>query len=662
MTYDGNRLLTRTDPSGLTLTYSYDDAGNVSSVQDSQGGLTTYTYNAANQVISKTFQDGTTQLRVDFTYDQAGNVLTETRYTDVAGTQLAGTTQYGYNGANQVTSIVQTAANGVVLGSFSYTYNLAGQVTAQTVNGVTTAYAYDATGQLIAAGGQSYNYDANGNPDSSGDSIGPDNELLSDGAWNYTYDGAGNLIQKVSIDGSTVWTYGYNVANQMTSAAEVVDGVTVLSIAYSYDVFGNRVGEMVLQGDSETTTEYLYDASNTLYATAGSSGTVQMWYMADVQGPDTWLAQLDNTGSGNSAWLLSDYEGSVTTVEAMGSGAFTQMTYDAFGNTTNVSYFTVSGTPTTAMYAPAQGLLGFQGGQWDAVVLVYRFGIRYENPQTGQWTTTDPEGLLPGPNPRAFVNNAPTNATDATGMAEKPVGSNKYGQFFIDQNNYKPGEEKPLKVAADTAGIPASYWISDVVIRFHPEHVNATQIGFIQMVRTIDGETQTPIWGKGDEALRARSIDGGFAIDRDPDNKYAWYGLQNNGTFNPKAGNTDPSKGDVTLEDDPSYNKRNVRFEFETAVVAKTGPEAGLVYGTVLWGIYVDKAGNMFSYTPELRNYPSDRWTAAANRWNDQVGFWWSKNDPDQQKFFWSTNEPLRPSRRPPFPPYGGGGLGGFGQ
>jgi hypothetical protein len=37
------------------------------------------------RVTSKTFQDGTTQLRVDFTFDLAGNVLTEIRYNDVAG-------------------------------------------------------------------------------------------------------------------------------------------------------------------------------------------------------------------------------------------------------------------------------------------------------------------------------------------------------------------------------------------------------------------------------------------------------------------------------------------------------------------------------------------------------------------------------------------------
>jgi RHS repeat-associated protein len=276
-------------------------------------------------------------------------------------------------------------------------------------------YAYDATGQLIAAGGQDYHYDANGNPDSSGDSLGPDNELLSDGTWNYTYDGAGNLIQKVSSGGSTTWTYGYNDANQMISAAEVSGGVTVLSIAYTYDVFGNRVAEMAMQGTT-TTTEYVYDASKTLYADANSSGTIQTWYIAGVQGPDTWLARVDNTGSGQSAWLLGDHQGSVTAVQAMLSGAFTQISYDAFGNTTNVSYYDVTGAPTTVTLAPAQGRLGFQGGQWDSVVLVYRFGERDYNPLTQRWLTEDPTGLAAGPNPFEFANNDPTNETDPTGL------------------------------------------------------------------------------------------------------------------------------------------------------------------------------------------------------------------------------------------------------
>ena len=56
MTYNGDQLLTRTDPFGKTLTYGYDAAGNVVSEADSLGGLTTMAYDG-NRMVSQTYQD-----------------------------------------------------------------------------------------------------------------------------------------------------------------------------------------------------------------------------------------------------------------------------------------------------------------------------------------------------------------------------------------------------------------------------------------------------------------------------------------------------------------------------------------------------------------------------------------------------------------------------
>src|SRR5947209_2988952 len=115
MSYDSNnRLVSRTDPSGLTLTYGYDANGNVTSVSDSQGGLTRLAYNELGQVTSKTFQDGSSQVRVDFTYDAAGNEQSQTRYSDFAGTQKVGVTEYGYQGG-QLISQVEKDGSGYVL-------------------------------------------------------------------------------------------------------------------------------------------------------------------------------------------------------------------------------------------------------------------------------------------------------------------------------------------------------------------------------------------------------------------------------------------------------------------------------------------------------------------------------------------------------------------
>ncbi|MCE9567336.1 MAG: hypothetical protein K8U57_35490 [Planctomycetes bacterium] len=403
MTYSGNRLLTRTDPNGLTLTYTYNAAGNVLTCTDSQGGVTSYTYDGG-QVATKTFTDGTNELRVDYTYDKDGNVLTETRFADLAGTVPAGGATYTYDG-NRLVSIEQTNGSGAVVSNSSYSYNAGDQLTSKTETGVTTAFSYDATGQLTQDGATTHSYDANGNPNGAGTTIGPANELLSDANGTYTYDGVGNLASWTKPDG-TVWTYTYNNANQRLSATETLSGGTVAqSVTYAYDVFGNRTKETITAGSTTTVQEFAYDGAGTLVGTQDGSGTMQTRYVSDVMGPNTWLAQVA-TGSSGTQWLLTDRQGSVQTVLDNSGSVSNQITYDAFGNIT-------SATVPTALPS-----VGFQGGLYDAATGEVRFGARDYNPLTQRWDEQDPLGLGGGDtNLFRFVGNGPTDGTDPSGKS-----------------------------------------------------------------------------------------------------------------------------------------------------------------------------------------------------------------------------------------------------
>jgi RHS repeat-associated protein len=405
-TYDGNQLATQTDPNGITLTYGYDLDGNVTSISDSQGGVTTMAYNALGEVTSKTYQDSSTQLRVDFTYDYAGNLTSATRYNDVAGTILVGVTTYTYDG-NRLTGIVSTDGASVVLSSYSYSYNVGGQLVSQTANGVTTGYTYDATGQLVQSGDTSYGYDANGNPSGEGTVIGSDNELTSDGVWNYTYDALGNMVRKVGIANDTTWIYTYNDANRLVSAVEsqVGTGEDVEEVAYEYDVLGNLLSQSVTSGGTTTVQRYSYAPDGTLYADVGEGGVIQTRYVSGVTGPDTWLARVAAGGVSGSAWLLSDYQGSVTKVVGLSGGVEDVISYDAFGNVASETN------------AGARGALGFQGGRYDAVTGNWMFGVRQYDPTRRQWTTQDPTGFGGGDaNLYRFGGNGPTNATDPSGQ------------------------------------------------------------------------------------------------------------------------------------------------------------------------------------------------------------------------------------------------------
>ncbi|OAI40494.1 hypothetical protein AYO40_00745 [Planctomycetaceae bacterium SCGC AG-212-D15] len=407
MSYDGNRLITQSSANGVTLTYGYDLASNVTSSADSQGGLTNIVYDG-NQVVSKTYQDANNQLRVDFTYDLAGNVLTETRYSDLAGTQLQGTTEYAYDG-NELTSITHKDASGNVTAQYLYTYDLAQQLSSETDNGTPIGYSNDATGQLTSAGNTNYGYDPNGVPDGPGDVPGPNNELLSDGTWNYSYDQNGNVSGKVNIATGENWTYTYNDANAMISAVDKDANNNVLqTVTYTYDALGNRISETVINGSGTTTQQFVYDGGRNLYATLVGSGNITTRLVSGVTGPDTWLAQVDPTGA-NSVWLLGDHLGSVRVEVGLTSGAVVNtIAYDALGHIT-----TTPGLNSVVL---------FQGGMYDSATGLYHFGARDYNPDTQQWLQQDPLGFGAGDaNLRRFVGNSPTNKVDPSGNQINPV-------------------------------------------------------------------------------------------------------------------------------------------------------------------------------------------------------------------------------------------------
>ena len=241
----------------MTLTYTYDADGNRIETQDSLGGVTTYLYDADNELVSEQFGGtGQTPLRIDLTYDADGEILTETRYSDLAGTQVVVTTSYTYNGDGEVTSIVDEDGSGNPVADFTYTYDPDSLVTTEDGLGVTTTYTYDADNEVLSETSSlttiSYSYDADGNQIGTGIVIGPGNQLLSDGTWNYTYDADGNLIEKVGVpagpDSGITWTYTYDNRNQMTSAVETQGSTTLATATYRYDVFGNRIEEDVNDG------------------------------------------------------------------------------------------------------------------------------------------------------------------------------------------------------------------------------------------------------------------------------------------------------------------------------------------------------------------------------------------------------------------------------
>jgi RHS repeat-associated protein len=447
-TYDDlSRPATATEPFNLTLTYGYDAADNRTSVTDSIGGAESLSYDAANRLSAVSFTAAGVGLSFAYTYDARSEITQLNRYSNATGTNLIGSTGWGYNGQGDITSIAVRNAYYQQLWGANYAYDSSNRMTSKTVAGVTTNYSYDNTNQLTSDGTINYSYDANGNRSMSGYTVGAGNEITSDGTWNYFYDNEGNRIKKVSIATGETWTYGYDNANELVRANYYSsDGGTLLAwISYKYDALGNQIERDASSG--QTVIRYVYDGGNVWADLDGNNNLATR----RLYGPGVNDRVARISANGTVAWYLTDYENSIVGLLSITGTALGFIAYDAFGNTLSN---TTNGNSDR---------FGFQGDAFDSGTGLYQFGLRPYDPRTGSWLSRDPGSFAMGdPNLMRFVGNAPTNYVDPTGMdgqapgAQRPpdgmvVGAIKIGQQIgrVGQNIREQGFWDGLKAPAD---------------------------------------------------------------------------------------------------------------------------------------------------------------------------------------------------------------------
>ena len=407
-TYDAlNRVITVFEPFGLSLSYTYDAAGNRTGMTDSAGGTTAYVYDAANRLTSLQFGGaGQTPLRLDMTYTARNELATESRYSDLAGTLLVGTSAYTYDAAGRLTQLQQNDGSSNPLASYVYTYDAAGNLTSETLNGGTpTNYTYDATNQLTNDTTTSYSYDANGNRTMAGYSTGANNQITSDGTWTYTYDNEGNIVKKSKGASAETWTYAYDNLNRLVHVEDrATDGGTLIEqVNYIYDVLGNRIEEDVT-AMSTAVTRFAYDGPNA-WADLDLSNTLttRRLYLDAI---DAIIART-TVATGAAAWYLTDRLGSVRGLTDATGALQDQITYDGYGN-------------VTAETNPSFGdRYKFTAREFDSATGLQYNRARYYDPAIGRWTSQDPLGFDGGDaNLYRYVFNTPTRAVDPTGLGE----------------------------------------------------------------------------------------------------------------------------------------------------------------------------------------------------------------------------------------------------
>ncbi|MGB2985952.1 MAG: putative Ig domain-containing protein, partial [Phycisphaerae bacterium] len=184
-TYDSRgRLLTEIKEGGAALSYTYDEAGNRTSVTTPEG-TTTYTFDALNRMKTVADPDGGV---TTYTYDAVGNRASVTYPNGTVA-------EYTYDSLNRLTNLVNRKSDGEVISSYAYTLGPAGNRTRVVEHtGRTVDYEYDYLYRLI------------------GESVdGPgDGQRITF----YTYDAVGNRLHQATITDdvliTTFYTYDDN--------------------------------------------------------------------------------------------------------------------------------------------------------------------------------------------------------------------------------------------------------------------------------------------------------------------------------------------------------------------------------------------------------------------------------------------------------------------
>ena len=187
--------------------------------------------------------------------------------------------------------------------------------------------------------------------------------------------------------------FSYDFRNRLTN---VEVGGTVVA-TYVYDALNRRIGI----DDNGTQTWTVYDGTNA-YADFNGSGTLKDRYL---YGPavDELLAR--TSSGGDTAWYISDKDGSVQVIYDASAGVVDTIVYDSFGQVV---------TETGASYGDR---FKYAGMEYDSAIQIYYDQARNYNPATGRFLQQDPLGLAAGDvNVYRYVFNEPTNLVDPSGL------------------------------------------------------------------------------------------------------------------------------------------------------------------------------------------------------------------------------------------------------
>ncbi|WP_275041015.1 DNRLRE domain-containing protein [Nocardiopsis valliformis] len=375
-------------------TISYDAAGRANTRLDVVTGTTTFGYDAAGRVIEQHDPVTGTDLSVD--YDQTGQVASVT--TDDGAVR-----SFSYDPLSQLTEDTLVSATGDTTVSTTYEYDAAGNITERSTQGTMPSgrhqYAYDQASRLISWTSPDeqeteYSWDASGNRVQAGAQtfeFDERNQLLSSSGgdtWSYNPDGT---LKSQFVDGE-LRTPQFDGFERMVS---VGNG----SGEYSYDALG-RVAEREA-GSQEHTFVYQGLGNNPTAVLDGTDTPVSQ-YGRDVSGG---LLSVADQGRA-PALAYGNSHGDLIATHTSTGAVVTSTDFGPFGE---------------QLGGALASSVGYQGEWTDPDTGDVNMHARWYQPGTGRFASRDTVTLEPFPSVQAnrftYGNANPVRYTDPSGHA-----------------------------------------------------------------------------------------------------------------------------------------------------------------------------------------------------------------------------------------------------
>ncbi|MGK4908163.1 DUF6531 domain-containing protein [Streptomyces albus] len=380
-TYDaaGNRT-SRTTPSGLTSTWTYDAAGRPVTLRTA-GAVFGFTHDAAGREIRRAV-GGVTLTQ---SWDSVDRVTAQS-VTGPAD-ELLQHRAFTHRPDGYLTEIRELTA-----GTRRFTLDASGRVTGVQAHGWTETYAYDGAGNQTHAAAPAH--DAYGKREVTGTLV------RRAGRTTYEHDAAGRLVRRTRklLDGRRrTWTYTWDAEDRLITAV-TPEGETW---RYTYDPLGRRIGKTAASGAALT---FSWDAMRPAERSTPDGATTTWEYAPDSYRP---VAQTDReAGTTRLHAVITDPAGTPTELVAPDGEV-------AWQHRTTVWGTALPAPPGTGTDCP----LRFPGQYADPETGLHYNLHRYYDPETARYLTPDPLGLAPSPHHHAYVAN-PYTETDPLGLAK----------------------------------------------------------------------------------------------------------------------------------------------------------------------------------------------------------------------------------------------------